>query len=345
MTGLKRPRNEAEAQLPAKSKYRVKLTRMGWVCIFVLVWLPIAAMVSMNNYLFILFGLTVGFVLVSHRLATRNLRSLHLSRRFPDEIFAACPFTIGYFARSDLWPWGGANLHVKELPPLNGHENGLALGRVLPNESYETSGVFSIALRGDRAIHPPVVSSSFPFGLAVYSQQRGEGTSVLVFPRIEPVDSHIPLRLLGSGRRKEETNPRGSVPYLLREYVPGDPYKLIDWKKSARTGQLITKVLSEDKAQEILIRVPRKASEEALSKAASLVVHFTRAGAPISLQGRGVLLGPGVGHQFTRKVLTVLARWESVEGEQDDLDHYPGTVVEIDGMGDLRWKQPGEWDE
>lgn len=338
-----RTRDSKGAPQPAKYKSRVKLTRLGWACVFVLVWLPLAAMVSMNNYLFIIFGLTVGFVLVSHRLANRNLESVSIGRRFPQDIFADTPFTIRYLARSDLPSWGGSTLTVEERPPLDGSDNGIGLHRLLPGEPQEESGTFSIKTRGDKMIYPGTISSTFPFGLAVYSRTCGERTSVLVFPRIDPVGWEIPFSLTGSGRRLEHANPMGNVPYVLREYVSGDPCKLIDWKKSARTGRLITKVLSEDKAQEILIRLPGEASERALSRAASLVAHFTGHGTPVSIQGPGVLLGPGTGRQFMRKALTTLARWENQGNAVGNGNHYAGTVVEIDPAGEFRWKQPGEW--
>ncbi len=335
--------NRGKALKVATHRPRFKLTWLGWACVFVLIWLPLAAMVSMNNYLFIIFGLTVGFVLISHRLAKRNLTSVTVTRRFPVEIFADTPFTMRYLVQSDLPSWGGATLTVEENPPLDGNEHGIGLDRLLPGQPHEESGTFSIKNRGDKTILPGRISSSFPFGLAVYSRACAEGTSVLVFPRIEPIHSEIPFSLTGSGKRVEHANPMGNVPFVLREYVPGDPYKLIDWKKSARTGSFITKILSEDKAQEILIRLPGEPSERALSRAASLVVHFSGLGTPVSIQGPGLMLGPGAGRQFVRKALTTLARWEDRGGSMGNGNHYTGAVVEIDGAGEFIWKGPGEW--
>jgi uncharacterized protein (DUF58 family) len=126
------------------------------------------------------------------------------------------------------------------------------------------------------------------------------------------------------------------VPYLFRDYVPGDRYKHIDWKKTARTGSLVTKILSDEGAREIFIRLPAGASETAVSRAASLAVHFLLMGRTVSIEGPGLDIEPGRGRDFARHVLTVLARWNSAEGSEQ---HASDTVaVSIDRSEEFRWE-------
>ena len=159
---------------------------------------------------------------------------------------------------------------------------------------------------------------------------------MLVFPKLVPVEDEIRSWLGGAGRGVERTDAFGVVPFLFRDYVPGDRFKHIDWKKTARTGSLVTKILSDEGAREIFIRLPAGASETAVSRAASLAVHFLLMGRSVSIEGPGLDIQPGRGRDFARHVLAVLARWNSDTGS---VQQARDTVaVSIDRSEEFRWE-------
>jgi len=323
-------------------RHRARPSKYGWVVVFLLIWIPLTALVTANNFLLIVFIMMMGLVGVSHGLARSNISAVTLSRQFPDEIFADTPFSVTYRARTSRKLWGSMALTFKEGPPLKGAAAGTLLSRVPPDETVVSRGLFALPTRGDHRVMEGKLQSSFPFGLAEYSRVCGDSQMVLVFPKIESMDEQIPMYLGGSGRGVEKTDPFGTIPYLLRDYVPGDPYKHIDWKKTAQTGSLITRVFSEEGAREVTIRLPGNASERAISRAASLVVHFATKDTPVWLQGPGINLGPGRGKEFARKLLTILARWQNGSHEITEQDQAPGAVVEIDRLGALSWEERGQ---
>ncbi|MDQ7782963.1 MAG: DUF58 domain-containing protein [Desulfomonilaceae bacterium] len=331
---------------PARQhKTAIRPTPYGWMTVFLLFWLPLTAVFTANNFLLIIFIMMIGVVIVSHKSAKRNIESVTLTRRLPYEIYAETPFSIKYKFSSDQELWGAVTLSFREGPPLQSESDGVRISRVLPNETTVEYGHFTFPARGDWRLSAGTLHSSFPFGLASYSRACGDEASVLVFPRIQPVDDDIPIQLGGSGRGREHVDPLGTVPYLFRDYVPGDPHKLIDWKKSAQSGNLVTRILSEEGAREITLRLPRNASERAISRAASLIVHFGRSGTPVSLEGPGLWIGPGTGREFSRKLLTVLARWPDYPETGTDRDHSSRVLVEIDDSGDFLWMGRGDTDE
>lgn len=326
-------------------RLRIKPTPYGWILIFLLVWIPVAAIGSANNFLFIVSIMLFGLALVSHLLARKNLRSVGLSRRFPEEIFADSSFAVQYLLRSDLKPWGAAALELVEGSPLEGAEEGVPFPHVPLDETTVETGLFSVASRGDKQIAAGTLSSSFPFGLAQYSRKCGAVGSVLVFPKIQSVHAEIPFGLGDSRKGKEKQDPSGTIPYHFREYASGDPYKHIDWKQTSKTGTLITKLFSEQGSREVVIRLPQQPSEQAISKAASLVVHFGNLGVPVALHGPGVAIEAGTGKEFSRELLTILARWND-KSDAIPADYYSaGTLINIDEVGNLSWKPPGEMDE
>jgi uncharacterized protein (DUF58 family) len=159
------------------------------------------------------------------------------------------------------------------------------------------------------------------------------------------VDADIPLYLGGSGRGVEKSDPSGTTPYLFRNYVPGDPYKHIDWKKTAQSGGLVTRVFSDEGTRDVTIHVPANASERSISRAASLIVHFARKGTPISLQGPGLNVGPGYGRDFVRKLLTILARWQHDPQAVSEQDGSERVIVDINGSAELSWEDGGQTHE
>ncbi len=330
--------------LHPRDRLRIRPTRFGWILIFLLFWIPLTAIGTANNFLLIIFAMMVGLALVSHRLARQNVRTVQLLRRFPEEIFAGDIFTVRYLVRSDRRPWGSATLKLLEAEPLQGSTEAVALSRIPPGEAVSANGFFSVSSRGDQQISPGLLTSAFPFGLASYSRSCGPAESVLVFPRIHSVEEDVPPWVGGSGKGLERPDPFGTIPYQFREYVPGDPYKHIEWKKTASTGGLITKVLSDEGARELTIRMPKEASERTISRAASLVVYFAHSGRPLCLQGPGLLLGPGRGKEFAIKLLTTLARWENTAGEIALPDSSSDIVVEIGQAGEFIWRGSGEPD-
>ncbi len=323
-----------------KTKIKMRLTKYGWILAFLLVWLPLSAIGTANNFLVIMFTLGLGLAIVSARMGKKNIRNLELARRFPDEIYAETPFLIEYFVNTDS---GAAfSLNFKEETPLEGPPEGLSFPKINPGDYNSFQGFFSIASRGDAQIGSGSLQSSFPFGLAAYSREFGRGDAVLVFPKIEPVSHDLPAWIGSAGRGFERANPSGTVPYYFRDYVAGDPYKHIEWKKSARTGSLVSKVLAEEEAMEIVVRLPKSASEKAISRAASLVVHFAETRTPICLQGPGLNLGPAKGKEFARELLTILARWDDKPQDEAIPHHFGRALVEVDESGEFFWSRPGE---
>lgn len=322
-----------------KERITFKTTAAGKLVVFLLFWIPLAAVITVNNFMFIIFTMLIGLFGVSHVMAKRNLRAVSLSRRFPDEVYAETPFPIRYLSKASQVPWGAFSLAFREDRPLEATDGEVKIPEVPLGDARSHTGFFTLCTRGDREIGPGLLLSAFPFGLATYARACGQTQSVLIFPRIEPVEDEVPLWVGTAGGGKERADPFGSAPYLFRQYVAGDPYKLIDWKKSAGAGGLVTRILAEPGATEIAIRLPADATEQAISRAASLVLHFAVTRRPVSLYGPGVTLGPGQGRDFARKCLTALARWESVTSTAA-VPEYPAAItVDVDSRGAFEWKQ------
>ena len=111
----------------------------------------------------------------------------------------------------------------------------------VPGLSRTESLTWSIdtSRRGLYLVGPSRLEAADPFGLVRRVLATREPSPVLVVPRVHPVD----VRLGRAQAEEEESGERaGSETFhSLREYVPGDPQKLIHWKSSARAGKLMVR--------------------------------------------------------------------------------------------------------
>jgi uncharacterized protein (DUF58 family) len=135
------------------------------------------------------------------------------------------------------------------------------------------------------------VRSAAPFGLVWWKRR------ILVeLPRpFEVGPMPIPMRLDAPRGQEESGTDDGRVASTLadavktvREYVAGDPIKLVHWPATARAGELMVKELEAPVAPVLCIAVdlrggPSGAVEEAASRAAGLVIAALNAGVPVTL--------------------------------------------------------------
>jgi uncharacterized protein (DUF58 family) len=92
-----------------------------------------------------------------------------------------------------------------------------------------------------------------PLALAWWSRTLRPAASVVVAP--DTLHRHARVRGLPGGARPRRIAGAGAELHQLRSYVRGDPLSRIDWKATARAGELITREFSEDQHLDILVAV------------------------------------------------------------------------------------------
>lgn len=117
---------------------------------------------------------------------------------------------------------------------------------VLPRLLRGQSGVRTYRLpttqRGIFAIGPVEITRSDPFEFVRVTQRHAGDDDIWVYPKVYPfrsLPSGITRHLEGPS---SDTAPEGSITFhRLREYVVGDDLRMIHWKSTARTGQLMVR--------------------------------------------------------------------------------------------------------
>jgi uncharacterized protein (DUF58 family) len=175
---------------------------------------------------------------------------------------------------------------------------------------------------------PVELKGSDPFGMFAWRRRVGAPLRVIVYPAVHPLQlkqsSGLPSGNLTVASRLYEdvTNFRS-----VREYVPGDELRRINWKVSARLGRLyameyvpsiyfpVLVVLNLTEGDYPVIH-RQQLVERAIEVAASLVFHFAGLKQDVGLVTTGAMAGrpgfpvapirSGIGHAVN--ILEILAR-------------------------------------
>jgi uncharacterized protein (DUF58 family) len=149
--------------------------------------------------------------------------------------------------------------------------------------------------RGIFDVGPVEVTRRDPFELFRVMRKHGHTEQIWVYPRV------LGFRPLPTGRTRHlegpssDTSPQGNVTFhRVREYVVGDDLRLVHWRSTARTGQLVVKhnvdtsqpytVVLFDQRQSRYPTDDVEAFEAAVDVAASVVVASAGDKAPIELR-------------------------------------------------------------
>ncbi|MBI2767390.1 MAG: DUF58 domain-containing protein [Chloroflexi bacterium] len=109
--------------------------------------------------------------------------------------------------------------------------------------------------RGYHQVGPATIRSADLFGVFPRLHEDGEWTHLTVFPKVFPLeDLGLPaVRPFGerSGGNRVFEDPLRVAG--LREYRPGDPLKRIDWKATARSGELVSRVYDPSATHQLYV--------------------------------------------------------------------------------------------
>ena len=289
----------------------IRPTRDGWWCLGAAVGLGFAAMNTGNNLLYLLASLLLGLIIVSGILSEQSMRRLRLAAVVPDEIYAGRAAVVGARVRnlkrrlstySVALEVDGRRLYVDRLPA--GDE------RLVTWEARFDA-------RGRGRLPGVRVTTRFPFGLFVKAGRLALDEEVVVFPAVRPLEGAWRRRLGAGAARPLRRRGRGHDLYNLREYRAGDDPRLIHWRSSAKTGALVVRELEAETALDTRIVLVGDGTrdgarlEAALSEAASLAAHLTRAEAAVELLGPGLHVPAGRGRAHLRRLLTALALYQA----------------------------------
>jgi uncharacterized protein (DUF58 family) len=221
--------------------------------------------------------------------------------------------------------------------PLFSRESGKFIAGFRSWQRKNFSYLIESQNRGEYEVGPVTVCGSDPLGMFPWKTAQAEAGRLIVYPEVLPLAikprEGLPAGSVRSGNRIYEDVTRYRS---LREYVPGDDARRINWKASAKTGRLYSMeylpvllspvlVLLNLNWNEFPLRFRSHWVERAAMLAASLVMHFVALKQEVGLIASATLRGGGAapmirmssapGHATA--ILETLARLEPSWTETD----------------------------
>jgi uncharacterized protein (DUF58 family) len=116
-----------------------------------------------------------------------------------------------------------------------------------------------------------------------------------VYPRVGPTDELFEILPLVRGEWESFVRGRGSDLYRIREYMPEDTARHVDWKATAKSGSLKVREFAREDERKLCVvfdnpetgAVSESAYEKAVELTASLAWHFSTQDAEVSFLGPG----------------------------------------------------------
>ena len=146
------------------------------------------------------------------------------------------------------------------------------------------------------------LATRFPFAFLVKTRRVALVREVVVYPTVEPPEQFFEVLAMVTGEFETFIRGRGYDLYRIREYMPEDSARHVDWKASARTGALKVREFSREDERKLRIVfdnpqpgiLPQEFYERAVNLAASLGWHFSHEDVEVSFVAPGLEPTPDV---------------------------------------------------
>jgi uncharacterized protein (DUF58 family) len=290
-----------------RSNYATQVPNAGLIFGAVILMVTVLALTSGNNLLYVVLAVLLATMIVSIASARLNLYRLKPSVRFPDHIFAgeSVPFEITLKSEKRLFPSFSLSADLVEEHKAQGSESkslqqqAFALGYfpVIPARSHARSSIERhFDRRGIFPVTGFIINTGFPFGFVEQRRFIEWRSEIVVYPKLEPIEDFAHLLPLVTGRIESRAKGIGSDLYAIRPYLASDHHHHIDWKATAKTGQMMVReftreddwritVIFDSQADELLASEDgfSEKFERAITFAASLLSHFINLGGEVRL--------------------------------------------------------------
>jgi uncharacterized protein (DUF58 family) len=331
------PRRKSAATL-VRRKPSFDFSVTGLVYCSMMMFMGLAAINSQANLLFGVFGLMIGILLVSGTISKMVLRKLRIDRELPEHGIVGRRITLMYHIQNTKRFWPSLSVTVAELDGAEAFTK-QPQAYMLHAAARHTAIVPAELTPKRRGLHNldrHQIITSFPFGFIKRATERNRKDALLIYPAIAQVDSKVIQMCRSAETTGAQMRPRpgGSDEfYGVKDYRAGENPRWIYWRRSARTGSLVSREMTHVSPPRMMLLVDTHMSrrtpeahaavERVIAMAGSLASEALQQGLPVGLlvwSHGWTHLSANRGKRHRRDLLTVLARLPlNVTASQRDL--------------------------
>ncbi|MFI5379275.1 MAG: DUF58 domain-containing protein [Tepidisphaerales bacterium] len=313
---------------PVRKKPTLDFSFVGVVYTCLMLFMGLAAIHSQANLLFAVFGIMIGVLVVSGLVSRIVLRKLEIRRVLPETCTVGQQSTVQYEFdnRKRFWPSFSVTLSEISSAEAFTRQPLAYLLHVAAGQRAMVSAQVIPAHRGLYRLDRFQVATSFPFGFIKRASDRRLSDGLLVLPVMGTVDRKLLSMCVSAESSGSRMKPRrGGTDefYGVKEFRKGENPRFIYWKRSARTGTLVTREMTHVAPPRLQIfldtRLPagkrtlaaHAAVERAIAMAASLIACTIDEGLAVGLHAwaaEPLTVQPSRGKRHARDLLAALAK-------------------------------------
>lgn len=224
---------------------RLRFTREGWVFSALALSIGFIAVNTGHNLFYLVFGLLLGVVIVSGILSERVLRGIEVRRLIPSEVTARIPFAVVVEVKNPSRHKVSYSLTIQDGGDFSPRQTIGYLPSLTSGELRTFHYLTHVKRRGLHQFGPAHLLTRFPFGLFEKVRIVPIQQSFIAYPSHKESSQ---IRALASGKDHVGIKKRrwGEEILGLRPALPEDDHRLIHWRTTARTGQLMVKEFAEE---------------------------------------------------------------------------------------------------
>ena len=322
------------------------ITREGGVYILGIFLLSVVAINTGNNLLFLIVSALLGAIITSGLVARLSLRSVSVSMQIPENVFEGERVCVKVSLRNPKRFFPAFSIAVQDsnherfpslfdgIKRLSFRKNHNRADRAVPDRSVLRQPAYfplvparearselvaqTFPKRGLYRLEGFQISTRFPFGFFRRGERVRAQGELLVYPSIREIPSYFHLLPFLPGQLEGLHVGQGESLYAIRKYQPGESVRLVDWKATAKTGDLMARQYArEDETRFCLILdtfiAPAAGPnyldqfEKAVSLAASLAAHFVEEGAELEFLTPNEYVPRDLGTAHLYRILRSLA--------------------------------------
>jgi uncharacterized protein (DUF58 family) len=233
-----------------------RLTRDGVIYLSAVFVLVLAAVNTGNNLLFLILACLLAGILISGVLSRVVLTGVELKFDLPEHIFAEQPVLAEVELRNDKQMWPSFSLRViggKKKSPAEILARPVFFPYIPRLSATRQKVELRFPQRGVYRQDSFGIRTRFPFGFFEKTRQVDSNLEIAVYPRVEPTDQFYEVLPLLTGEMASHFRGRGHELHALRDYVPSDSARFVDWKVSAKSGRLVVREFAREDERRVML--------------------------------------------------------------------------------------------
>jgi uncharacterized protein (DUF58 family) len=297
---------------------KLAFTNEGKFLVIISLGMGFAAVNTGSNLLYLLLGMLLAIITASGILSEFSVQKVSWSADLPDRAVAGIESLFPVRIRNDKrylnsFSLEGEILFVGDEPVEQ------TAGTVLKLEPGRSDYLFSrvtLATRGRYQVAAFALGTRYPFSFFKKSRNFSHTREVVVVPRGEEEVEHVVFALATGFEEHANRVGRGAEFFSVRPMQPGDEWRDVHWKQSARHNRFAVKEYEALTARRVVVRLIRQGStspvdtvsgERAIEIAATLIRRLAQQGFDVGLVSGPVSLPPASGPGAVRTSFTALA--------------------------------------